>query len=145
MKSININQDPRVASKMDSYPSTVKPKIKHLRDLILQTAKQNDDIKEIEETLKWGEPSYLTKKGSTVRIDWKAKAPDQYAIYFKCTSKLVATFREIYGDLFNYENNRAIIFKMNEKVPDKKLKECINMALTYHTVKHLPLLGKSEK
>jgi len=145
MSKLNINQDPRVAPKMDSYPSAVKPKIKHLRELIIQTAKENGDINEIEETLKWGEPSFLTKKGSTVRIDWKAKAPDQYAIYFKCTSKLVATFREIYGDQFNYENNRAIIFKMNEKVPDKKLKECINMALTYHTLKHLPLLGKSEK
>ena len=65
---------------------------------------------ELEETLKWGEPSYLVKKGSTIRMDWKVKTPDQYAMYFKCTSKLVPTFRELFGDLFKYEKNRAILF-----------------------------------
>ena len=54
----------------------------------LGTAKEADKdlLKELEETLKWGEPSYLVKKGSTIRMDWKSKAPNQYAMYFKCTN-----------------------------------------------------------
>jgi hypothetical protein len=123
------------------YPKAMQGKLLHLRDLILETAKNSDTIHEIEETLKWGEPSYLTKIGSTIRIDWKEKTPEQYAIYFKCTSKLVPTFRAVFPDKFNFEANRAIIFHMEEKVPETELKKCIAAALTYHKVKHLPLLG----
>ena len=54
-----------------------------------------------EETLKWGEPSYLVKNGSTIRIDWKSKTPDQYAMYFKCTSKLVPVFRSLFKNTLN--------------------------------------------
>jgi len=102
---------------------------------------EDDRIEEIEETLKWGEPSYLVKGGSTIRIDWKPKAPNQYAMYFKCTSKLVSTFRKVYGDIFKYENNRAIVFDLNDKIPRKELKECIALALKYHTIKNMPKLG----
>jgi len=111
-----------------------------LRDLILASAK-TAGIADLEETLKWGEPSYLTKKGSTLRIDWKPKKPDQYAMYFKCTSKLVENFREVYGDFFTYEKNRAILFSFEDEVPIVELQACITAALTYHQVKHLPLLG----
>lgn len=142
MKNLKVIQNPKVKEKFDSYPKHIKEKLLHLRKLVIDTATAHDSITEIEETLKWGEPSYLVKKGSTIRMDWKIKKPDQYQLYFKCTSKLVSTFKEVYGDDFNYENNRAIIFKVEEKVPDKKIKECIKMALCYHDIKHLPLLGK---
>jgi len=140
MSELKINQNPEVELKFKKYPEAVKTKMTHLRNLILETAKENDTIKEIEETLKWGEPSYLTKKGSTIRIDWKTKTPDQYTMYFKCTSKLVPTFREVYGDTFKYEKNRAIVFDLDDKVPEKELKKCIAAALKYHTVKNKPFL-----
>lgn len=139
---LEIKIDPRVKTKFATYPKEVKAKLKYLRDLIIETAGEQKDITEIEETLKWGEPSYLVKKGSTIRIDWKSKNPDQYAMYFKCTSKLVPTFKEVYGELFNYENNRAIIFDLTAEVSEAELKECIRLALTYHSLKHIPLLGK---
>jgi len=74
-------------------------------------------------------------------MDWKPKSPDQYAVYFKCTSKLVPTFREIYPDSFTYEGNRAIVFSLDEAIPKEELKHCVKVALTYHKVKQLPLLG----
>lgn len=141
MKKLKVNSDPRVKVKFKSYPKEVKAKMEYLRQLILETAKAEESIVALEETLKWGEPSYLAKKGSTLRMDWKEKNPAQYAMYFKCTSKLVPTFKELYGDLFKYENNRAILFDINEQIPEKELKECIGLTLKYHTVKHLPLLG----
>ena len=109
--------------------------------MVLKVASEIDGLEKLEETLKWGEPSYLTKYGSTVRMDWKEKNPEQFAIYFKCTSSLVPTFKTIYKDKFNFEGNRAIVFKLNDKIPDAELKHCISMALTYHKIKHLPLLG----
>ena len=104
-------------------------------------ANEIPEITQLEETLKWGEPSFLTKHGSTLRMDWKSKTPDQYQMYFKCTSRLVETFRLIYGDSFEYENNRAIIFKLDQDVPSKQLKQCIKATLMYHKVKSDVTLG----
>lgn len=126
-----------------NYPEQVKGKLLYLRELILETASELD-LTDVEETLKWGEPSYLSKHGSTLRIDWKEKSPEQYAMYFKCTSKLVTTFQLVFGDLFEYEKTRAIVFKMDDEVPKNELKQCIQAALTYHKVKQKPFLGISE-
>ena len=55
--------------------------------------------------------------------------------------KNVETFKTVYGDLFDYEGTRAIVFKQNEKIPVQELKQCIKAALRYHKIKHLPTLG----
>ena len=138
---MKLTSDPKVENVFNSYPKFVQPKLFHLRELVLNAASEIEGLVELEETLKWGEPSYLTKQGSTVRLDWKEKNPEQFAIYFKCTSRLVPTFKKIYRDKFNFEGDRAIIFKLKDKIPDAELKHCISMALTYHKIKHLPLLG----
>lgn len=141
LSNLKIKTDPRVKTVFRKYPDEVRPKMLNLRKLILETASEIEDLTEIEETLKWGEPSYLTKFGSTIRFDWKAKNPNQYVMYFKCTSKLVPTFKALFNDVFAFEKNRAIIFKMDEEIPESELKQCIRAGLTYHKVKHLPLLG----
>ncbi len=138
---MELTSDLKVNEVFKNYPKVVKKQMLQLRELVLQTAIETEGLEKLEETLKWGEPSYLTKYGSTLRIDWKAKNPDQFAIYFKCTSKLVPTFKKIYKDKFNFEKNRAIFFKLNEEIPVTELKHCITLALTYHKIKHLELLG----
>ncbi len=138
---MKLKSNPKVKEVFNKYPKSVQQQLLYLRELVLSVASEIDGLDKLEETLKWGEPSYLTKYGSTVRMDWKEKNPEQFAIYFKCTSSLVPTFKTIYKDKFEYEGNRAIIFKLNDKMPEVELKHCISMALTYHKIKHLPLLG----
>lgn len=130
-----------VSSIFDSYPDTIRKKLLYLRQLIFETASEIGIPGELEETTKWGEPSYLTKSGSTIRIDWKESKPEQYAMYFHCQTKLLETFKEVYRDIFTFEDNRAIVFRKNDMVPIDELKHCIELALTYHDIKHLPLLG----
>ncbi|MCB9041964.1 MAG: DUF1801 domain-containing protein [Lewinellaceae bacterium] len=141
MKKLHIKISPEVELVFNNYPGSVRKKIVNLRRLIIDAASEIEEITNIEETLKWGEPSYLVKNGSTIRIDWKKKKPDQYAVYFKCTSKLVPTFKMVYNDTFKYEGNRAIVFHINDEIPEAELKKCIAAGLTYHRVKHLPRLG----
>ena len=141
MKELQIKTSPEVELVFNKYSGSVRKKILNLRRLIIETANEIEEIANMEETLKWGEPSYLVKNESTIRIDWKKKDPDQYAIYFKCTSKLVPTFKMVYKDKFKYEGNRAIIFQLKDEIPKVELKNCITVALTYHKVKHLPMLG----
>lgn len=141
MKSIQLITHPKVESVFENYPNSVRKQMRTLRKLILETAEEMEEIKAIEETLKWGEPAYLTKNGSTLRIDWKAKLPNQFAIYFQCTSSLIPTFKTVFKHTFCFEGNRAIVFKLDDQLPLDELKRCIAKTLQYHKVKHLPLLG----
>ena len=132
---------PDVENIINSYPAHVKEKLNFLRCLIIETASEIADIDKIEETLKWGEPSYVTKNGRTIRIDWKERNPNQCAMYFHCGTKLVDTFRELYKTILNFEGNRAIVFNLHDSIPAEELKHCIELSLTYHSRKHLPMLG----
>ena len=139
--SLQIISNPDVDILFKNYPAQVKNQMYALRELVLETASEIEGLNILEETLKWGEPSYITKIGSTLRMDWKAKTPYQYALYFKCTSRLVETFKIHFKNTFTFEGKRAIVFKLDDKIPKEELKYCIKAALTYHKVKHLPTLG----
>lgn len=119
------------------YPSPVKSKLLALRKLIFDTAKATPGVGALQETLKWGQPSYLTtesRSGSTIRIDQMKAQAGGYAVYFHCQTDLVETFRELYPEL-RYGGNRAILLDAGEKLPEKALSHCIALALTYHARK----------
>jgi hypothetical protein len=123
-------QNAEVAPVFEAYPELIQSKLMFLRKLILEAASESAGVGEIEETLKWGQPSYLTPTGSTIRID---QAGEQVAMYFICRTNLVETFRQMYPDAFQFEGNRSIIF--DDEIPVDALKDCISMALTYHSGK----------
>ncbi len=127
-------KNPKVAEVFNNYPEAIQQKLMQLRQLILDTASETDGVNELEETLKWGEPSYLSKSGSTIRIGWKKSKPKQYGIYFHCRTKLIAKFKKLYGDKFNFEGNRAIVFELCDKLQINELKHCIALSLTYHKI-----------
>ncbi len=124
----------------DSYPRHIRPLMLQLRSLIFRVA-ENMNFGEIEETLKWGEPSYLVKGGSPVRMDWKAKDPNHYFLFFHCQTKLVDTFRELYSEILEFEGNRAIVLKIGKELPESEIRHCLEMAMKYKSIRHLPLLG----
>lgn len=118
-----------------SYPLEIQHKVGEIRQLIYNIATDIKEIGPIEETLKWGEPSYLTSQsqsGSTIRVAWKSTCPEHYGIYFNCKTTLVDTFRTLYPKSFTYEKNRAIILHKNDDINNDELLHCITMALTYH-------------
>jgi hypothetical protein len=126
-------QHPSVIAVFDIYPPALRSKLLALRQLIFATAAETDGVGPLQETLKWGEPAYVTttKSGSTVRIHCK-KDQTRYAIYFNCNTTLVDTFRSLFPTTFSFEGNRAIVFNTADELPKKELVFCIAMALTYH-------------
>lgn len=141
MGTLKVHTDPEFEEVFNSYPEAVRNKLQTLRELIIETARETEGISELQETLKWGEPSFLAKQGSTIRIDWKEKTPDRYAMYFKCTSRLVPTFKAVFHNTFAFDGDRAMVFQMNKEVPAPELKRAVATALRYHEVKYLPSLG----
>ncbi len=135
IKSINAEfKDPDVKKRFNKYEKNVRVKLLFLRQLIFETAGEIKEIGKLEESLKWGEPSYVSSKpkvGSPIRIN-RIKNTDRYAIYFNCKSNLVSTFKQIFPKTFTYGGDRSIIFRLDDKIPINELRHCISMALTYH-------------
>ncbi len=129
-----------VNEKFDVFPELARHQLLAIRNSIFDIP-GTEHIPEITETLKWGEPSYLSKYGSTVRLSWKSKYPDHVSVFFNCKTSLVETFRELYRDDFIFIENRELRFLIAEPIPMAQLMSCITMSLRYHKIKHLPLLG----
>ena len=135
-------RDARVAQIFRQYPPELRRRLMLLRRLIFDTAARTPGVGEIEETLKWGEPAYLTSAtgaGSTIRIDRKKANDRQYAMYFHCRTGLVDMFRALFPGRFTFEGNRAIVFEADEDVPVRELQLCIEASLTYHLRKNATL------
>ena len=71
-------QSDAVAAKFAAHPAAAQTRLLLLRALVFNTAASTPGVGPPQQTLKWGEPAYLTAltgAGSTVRLDWKPKAP----------------------------------------------------------------------
>lgn len=125
-----------VAAVFDACDHVVRGELLRLRELILRTAGETKGVGAITETLKWGEPAYLTgetKSGSTIRIaPAKPGAEHDLAMLFICNTHLVERFEGLFGDAFTYEGGRALLFTAGKPLPTSELRACIEMALTYH-------------
>jgi hypothetical protein len=133
-KKTRGSPDPAVEAVFGAYPKPVRAKLLALRRLIFDTAKLTQGVGALQETLKWGQPSYLTpetKSGSTIRIDQVKPEAGQVAVYFHCQTNLVETFRELYPEL-SFGGNRSILLNAGDKVPAAALRHCVALALTYH-------------
>ena len=128
-------RDPAVDAVFKTYPKPLRTRLLALRRLILDTAACTHGVGALQETLKWGQPSYLTietKTGSTIRIDRVRPTADRYVMYFHCQTDLIQTFRELYPTELDYGGNRCIFFDVTDDVPEPALRHCVALALTYH-------------
>ena len=124
-----------VAATFSAFPERVRARLLEARDLVFETAATIEGVGPLTETLKWGEPAYLTeatRSGSTIRLGWCRSSERECAVLFNCRTTLVDDFRERFPDSFTYEKNRAILLDACEVLPKAPLSACLGMALTYH-------------
>lgn len=130
--------DAKVAATFKAYPPGLRKRLLALRALVFDVAAATPEVGRLTETLKWGQPSYLTAEtgsGTTIRIDRLKGRDDGYAVYFHCQSGLVETFRTIYPNTFACEGKRALLFGIKDRVPLRELRHCLALALTHHARK----------
>jgi hypothetical protein len=127
-----------VAATFHAYPAPLRENLLRLRRLIFNTAAETEGVGALEETLKWGQPSYATTQtgsGSPIRIDGVKSAAGRYALFFNCQTDLVATFRELYPTQLKFGGNRSVLMDSDEALPEPLLRHCVGLALTYRTRK----------
>ncbi|WP_062069378.1 DUF1801 domain-containing protein [Demequina sediminicola] len=121
-----------------AYPREVRERLLELRDLVWDVAEGNPSIGPVVETLKWGQPSFLTQSprtGTTVRID-RIGAGHDVAVFTHCQTTLVDEFRAKHGKQFDCDGTRGVIVPANgsplEPAREHALRDHIEAALTYH-------------
>lgn len=145
---------PEVATVYDRLPAHQRVRLMKIRDLILTLAQETDGVGPLTETLKWGEPSYLTeisRSGTTIRLGRPKSDPEACAVFFNCRTSLVEEARLSSPDAFDFEGNRALVIRPDRDLPHRALALCLTAALTYHKRKkqrcapagHSPVWAKS--
>ncbi|SEW31750.1 protein of unknown function (DU1801) [Aliiroseovarius sediminilitoris] len=126
-------QNAAVADTFAGFPGDARAGLLELRDLIFETARDTPGVGRIEETLKWGQPAYLTpdsKSGTTIRLG--VPKTGGFALYVHCQTTLIAEFRSLFADGLTFDGNRAILFQDGQALPTEPLRLFIRNALTYH-------------
>jgi hypothetical protein len=53
-------------------------------------------------------------------------------MFVHCQTSLLATYREFYSDVLRFDGKRCVEFNVDHDPPEKVLRHCIQLALTYH-------------
>lgn len=118
----------------DNFPSKVRKNLLFIRSLVFEIADENACVGELQETLKWESPSYIThspKVGTTLRLSKVRSEENKIALSVHCQSSLIGEFKAVYPEL-EYDGNRSLIFDVDEALPVSTIEHFISLALTYH-------------
>ena len=127
-------QNPEIGQVFDKYPPKTKQILLTIRQWIFEVAESSDKIGQIEERLKWGEPSYVShtpKSGTTLRLSKLKSSESAYGLFVHCQTSLIEEFRVAYPDL-KYDKNRGVLFDSHQPIQRDAIKQFIYLALTYH-------------
>jgi hypothetical protein len=131
---------PAVEQAFAAFAPAARKRLLAIRELIFSVAATTDGVGDLTETLKWGEPAYLTaqsRSGSTIRLGCPKAPQGSCAVYFNCNTDLVDTFRTLFPHALRYEGNRAIVFAPGDTLDSQALALCIGAALRYHRERKL--------
>lgn len=135
MRKREYEMDEQIRKAYDRFDALVAKRLLEIRLLILELAEQDDQIGKITETLKWGEPSYLTeqsKSGTTIRLSKVNDEANYCGIYVHCQTRLISEFRDSFADALEFSGNRAVLIDVNKPLEETPVKMFLQKALTYH-------------
>ena len=125
-----------VRAVFDTFAPPARAGLLRLRALILAQAAALPMVGPIEETLRWGQPAYLTtqtKSGSTLRLG--VPKAGGFALYVHCQTSLIADFRMVAAGAFRFEGQRAVLFDHADEVQPDLLALLVRRALCWHVRK----------
>lgn len=134
MENLQTLKNDLIKDTYDKFPNVIGKKLLAIRALIYAIGEDNSKIGVIEESLKWGQPSYAAenKSGTPIRLGVEKKSPGTFGLYVNCSTSLIETVKHIYSSELEYDGNRGILFNQDDDLPHDILRHVIELALTYH-------------
>lgn len=112
----------------DAIPEPQRTLLLTLRGLIFDCA-QSVQAGPVQEVLRWGQPSYIAPKGSSLRLG--VAKTGQAALFAHCQSSLISTFAQRFQGDFLIEGNRAVYLDVLGVQEQEKLRFLILHGLQY--------------
>lgn len=123
---------PDVDRIISGYAPTTREGVLALRALILKEAAAMPQIGLLTETLKWGQPAYLTRtrKGSTLRLGPHRDAC--FALFAHCQTSIIESYARSFPGWDRIDGNRAVLFDTPDQIEPERLGHLIRHGLGYH-------------
>lgn len=121
---------PEVAAVLAAFPPGPRVGLWRLRDLILDVAAETNAAGTVTEALRWGQPAYLCRQGTTLRLG--VPKSGGFALYVHCRTSLIAEFTSAFPGMDRTEGSRALLFERPDQVDAGRHGWLIARALTYH-------------
>lgn len=116
------------------WPAPAQSVIWTCRTLFHRIAQENN-IGVLDETLKWGQPSWRPRRartGSTLRMNWSPASPDQMSFFVDCKTDLAARMATLYPTPFSNDGRRRLDMSLALPLPEQALAHLAEMTFTYH-------------
>ncbi len=117
-----------VEAAFDAFDTPARNGLVRLRALILDVAAALDAP--LSEELRWGQPAYLTPKGSTLRLG--VPKTGGFAIFAHCQTDIIATFASVAPARYRFDGKRGVLFAEESEIVEAELEPLVRHALTYH-------------
>lgn len=125
-------QSEAVAKAFDDFEPKVGAALLELRELVFVVAAEIDRLAGVEESLKWGQPSYAPKPktGTPIRLGLTKSGDPTLLVH--CQTSLVADLEADNAHGLRTTDNRAVILPEHGVMDHPGLRGFVRAALTYH-------------
>lgn len=121
------------------WPDAAQARLWACRALFHQIA-QDAKVGRLDETLKWGQPSWrpvAPRTGSTLRAGWHSDRAQMLSLFVDCKTDLAARMRDFYPHLPLNDGRRHLAVAIEGPLPQQALSHLAEMTFTYHRARRL--------
>lgn len=119
------------------WPDTAQNAALAIRTLCWRVA-EAAETGPLSESLKWGQPAWRPQKpriGSTLRLSWRADAPDHLDLFVDCKTDIAARVTNAFPQAFDSDARRRLTIATGVPMPSDALWHLARTTLTYHRSK----------
>ncbi len=122
---------PEIVAALDQIPPAQRRAMLTLRQMIFEEAGADPRFGPIDESLKWGQPSYVPARpriGTAIRLGTQG---NRVALFTHCQTSVMADVRPLFGPEAQFDGTRGVGFAP-EDLPEMPIRGLIRAALGYY-------------
>ena len=124
-------QMPEIEAAFQGFDESARDQLLAFREMIFEIGASLDMVSRVEESLKWGQPSYAPapKTGTPIRLGQSKSG--EATLFVHCQTTLVGDLASLGGHDLRTVDNRAVVLP-KDLTTSPELLTFVRAALTYH-------------
>ena len=125
-------QNERMAPVFGAFDPEARAALEGLREMIFDVATGLTEVTGVEESLKWGQPSYAPKPKTGTPIRLGVTKGGEATLFVHCQTTLVSDLEADNAHGLRTIDNRAVVLPLEGVADHPGLRGFVRAALTYH-------------